>query len=136
MLPTDIVVDTEFPSGDREPQPRVVAADEIPDDASGWTSAPTPPGRSPTALAEAQTVFWNGPMGVFETPGLRRGHPGRREALTEVDGLSVVGGGDSAAAVRRSASTRTRSATSRPAAAPASSTSRARSCPALAVLEG
>jgi phosphoglycerate kinase len=100
VLPTDIVVDTEFPSGDRDPQPRVVPADAIPDDALGLDIGPESARAFADAVAGARTVFWNGPMGVFETPAFAEGTRTVAEALTEVDGLSVVGGGDSAAAVR------------------------------------
>ncbi len=100
VLPTDIVVDTEFPSGDRDPEPRVVAADAIPSDALGLDIGPDSARAFAAAIAEARTVFWNGPMGVFETSAFAEGTRVVAEALTEVDGLSVVGGGDSAAAVR------------------------------------
>ena len=100
LLPTDIVVDTEFPSGDRDPQPQVVPADAIPDDALGLDIGPESARAFAEAVAGASTVFWNGPMGVFETPAFAEGTRVVAAALTEVDGLSVVGGGDSAAAVR------------------------------------
>lgn len=100
VLPTDIVVDTAFPSGDREPQPRVVAASEIPADALGLDIGPESGAVFAAALADARTVFWNGPMGVFEVDAFADGTRAVAEALTKVDGLSVVGGGDSAAAVR------------------------------------
>jgi phosphoglycerate kinase len=101
LLPTDVVVDTEFPSGDREPQPRVVPAGEIASDALGLDIGPESGRAFAAAIADAKTVFWNGPMGVFETPAFAEGTRAVAQALTEVDGLSVVGGGDSAAAVRQ-----------------------------------
>lgn len=100
VLPTDIVVDTAFPSGDRTPQPRVVPADEIPADALGLDIGPESGAAFAAALTDAKTVFWNGPMGVFEVAAFAEGTRAVAEALTKVDGLSVVGGGDSAAAVR------------------------------------
>ncbi|HCB07067.1 MAG TPA: phosphoglycerate kinase [Nocardioides sp.] len=100
VLPTDIVIDTAFPSGDREPQPQVVAADAIPSDALGLDIGPESARAFAAAVTGAKTVFWNGPMGVFETPAFAEGTRVVAEALTKVDGLSVVGGGDSAAAVR------------------------------------
>jgi phosphoglycerate kinase len=101
VLPTDIVVDTEFPSGDRDPQPRVVPADEIPADSLGLDIGPDSARAFAAAITDARTVFWNGPMGVFETAAFAEGTRAVAQALTEVDGLSVVGGGDSAAAVRQ-----------------------------------
>ena len=101
VLPTDIVVDTEFPSGDREPQPRVVPAGEIPSDSLGLDIGPESARAFASQITDARTVFWNGPMGVFETPAFAEGTRVVAQALTEVDGLSVVGGGDSAAAVRQ-----------------------------------
>ncbi|CAB4715697.1 MAG: phosphoglycerate kinase [Actinobacteria bacterium] len=100
LLPGDIVVDTAFPSGDRSPQPQVVAATAIPADALGLDIGPASGADFAAALADAKTVFWNGPMGVFEVPEFADGTRAVAEALTRVDGLSVVGGGDSAAAVR------------------------------------
>jgi len=100
LLPTDIVVDTAFPSGDRTPEPRVVPSGEIPADALGLDIGPDSAAAFAAALADAHTVFWNGPMGVFEVDAFAAGTRAVAEALTKVDGLSVVGGGDSAAAVR------------------------------------
>jgi phosphoglycerate kinase len=101
LLPTDIVVDTEFPSGDREPQPRVVPASEIPADGLGLDIGPDSAAAFAGALEGAQTVFWNGPMGVFEVAAFAEGTRAVAQALTKIPGLSVVGGGDSAAAVRQ-----------------------------------
>jgi len=101
VLPTDIVVDTAFPSADREPQPRVVPAAEIPADSLGLDIGPDSSRSFAGAISDGRTVFWNGPMGVFETSAFAEGTRAVAQALTEVDGLSVVGGGDSAAAVRQ-----------------------------------
>jgi len=98
VLPTDIVVAAEV-SADAEPD--VVPVDAIPVDKIGLDIGP----ESGKAFAEhiraARTVFWNGPMGVFEIDAFSGGTRAVAQALTEVDGLSVVGGGDSAAAVRK-----------------------------------
>jgi len=101
LLPTDIVVDTVFPSDDREPEPKVVAADAIPADSIGLDIGPECAARFAEVVSGARTVFWNGPMGVFETDAFAAGTRAVAEALTTVAGLSVVGGGDSAAAVRQ-----------------------------------
>lgn len=100
LLPGDIVVDTEFPAGDRTPEPRVVPASEIPADCLGLDIGPAAGADFAAALSDARTVFWNGPMGVFEVPQFADGTRAVADALTRTDGLSVVGGGDSAAAVR------------------------------------
>ena len=128
LLPTDLVVAHESHA---EAHAIVVAADAIPADQIGLDIGPTSASAFAAACPQPRTVFWNGPMGVFEIARLRRRHRAVAEALTKVDGLTVVGGGDSAAAVRKLGFHRRRSSgTSRPAAAPASSTSRARRCPA------
>ena len=100
LLPGDIVVDTESPAGDRTPEPRVVPASEIPADCLGLDIGPAAGADFAAALSDARTVFWNGPMGVFEVPQFADGTRAVADALTRTDGLSVVGGGDSAAAVR------------------------------------
>lgn len=97
VLPTDIVVAAEFKSDSKA---ITVLADAIPADHMGLDIGPESAKVFATAIAECKTVFWNGPMGVFEFPNFAYGTRVVAQALTEVDGISVVGGGDSAAAVR------------------------------------
>ena len=97
VLPTDIVVAAEFKS---DSTAITVSADAIPADHMGLDIGPESAKVFATAIAECKTVFWNGPMGVFEFPNFAHGTRVVAQALTEVDGISVVGGGDSAAAVR------------------------------------
>ncbi len=98
LLPTDIVVAPEFKA---DAPPTVVAADAIPADQLGLDIGPDSGAAFADAIRGARTVFWNGPMGVFEFDAFAGGTRAVAQALTEVDGLSVVGGGDSAAAVRQ-----------------------------------
>jgi phosphoglycerate kinase len=98
LLPTDIVVAPEF---NANAIPTVVAADAIPADQMGLDIGPETAKAFATAIAECKTVFWNGPMGVFEFPNFANGTKVLAGALTQVSGISVVGGGDSAAAVRK-----------------------------------
>jgi phosphoglycerate kinase len=97
VLPTDIVVAPRFAP---DAPPSVVAADAIPEGHMGLDIGPVSRELFASKLADAKTVFWNGPMGVFEFPAFAAGTRAVAEALTKVDGLTVVGGGDSAAAVR------------------------------------
>jgi phosphoglycerate kinase len=97
VLPTDIVVAPRFAA---DAPPTVVAADAIPAGTMGLDIGPVSRELFASKLADAKTVFWNGPMGVFEFPAFAAGTRAVAEALVKVDGLTVVGGGDSAAAVR------------------------------------
>jgi phosphoglycerate kinase len=97
ILPTDIVVAPEFAI---DSQPTLVSADAIPADQMGLDIGPESAKAFAVAIAQCETVFWNGPMGVFEFPNFAHGTKVVAEALTHVSGISVVGGGDSAAAVR------------------------------------
>ena len=99
-LPVDIVVAAEF-SADSTPE--TVAAKEIPADMMGLDIGPKSIRRFSALLSNARTIFWNGPMGVFEFPAFSAGTRGVAEAIiaaTAKGAFSVVGGGDSAAAVR------------------------------------
>ncbi len=97
LLPTDIRVADSFSA---DAAASVVPADAIPADKIGLDIGPESGRAFASALADARTVFWNGPMGVFEFEQFSSGTRDVADALTKVDGLSVVGGGDSAAAVR------------------------------------
>jgi phosphoglycerate kinase len=97
LLPTDIVVAPAFAA---DATPTLVAADAIPADQMGLDIGPVSAAAFATEIVKCKTVFWNGPMGVFEFPNFAAGTKVVAQALTEVSGISVVGGGDSAAAVR------------------------------------
>jgi len=97
VLPVDIVVATHFaPDAEHE----VVPASAIPADREGLDAGPETRKLFASKLSDAKTVFWNGPVGVFEFDAFAEGTKALAEAITEVAGLTVVGGGDSAAAVR------------------------------------
>jgi phosphoglycerate kinase len=98
VLPTDVVVAPEVTA---DAPATVVDVDAIPPDQLGLDIGPSSGAAFAAALRDARTVFWNGPMGVFELPQFAAGTQAVAEALTEVKGLSVIGGGDSAAAVRQ-----------------------------------
>jgi phosphoglycerate kinase len=97
VLPVDVVAATAF-AADADHDVYDVA--EIPADRIGLDIGPRSAELFASRLADAKTVFWNGPMGVFEMAPFAEGTRALAQAITEVDGLTVVGGGDSAAAVR------------------------------------
>ena len=97
VLPVDVIVATAF-SADAEHKD--VTVDDIEDGWMGLDIGPNSRALFADRLADARTVVWNGPMGVFEMAPYAEGTRAVAEAITRVDGLTVVGGGDSAAAVR------------------------------------
>lgn len=102
VLPTDIVVASKFGA---DADTAITAADAIEDTPFGSSGlgldiGPETSARFAEIIAASKTVFWNGPMGVFELAAFSMGTKAIAAALTDVDGLAVVGGGDSAAAVR------------------------------------
>ena len=98
VLPVDVVCATAFSA---EAETSIVPVSEIPDGLMGLDVGPRTVEVFGSALGNARTVFWNGPMGVFELAPFQEGTRGVASAVAAVDGLSVVGGGDSAAAVRQ-----------------------------------
>jgi phosphoglycerate kinase len=100
-LPVDVVVASEFKA---DSAPETVAVKDIPSDKIGLDIGPESVARFTALLSNARTIFWNGPMGVFEFPAFAAGTKGVAEAIigaTAKGAFSVVGGGDSAAAVRQ-----------------------------------
>ena len=100
-LPTDFIVASEFAA---DSTTETVAAEQIPVQKMGLDIGPGSVKRFTTLLSNARTIFWNGPMGVFEFPAFAAGTKGVAEAIiaaTAKGAFSVVGGGDSAAAVRQ-----------------------------------
>jgi phosphoglycerate kinase len=98
VLPVDHVVADRF-AADAEPQ--TVPGPDIPAGLLGMDIGPATRDLFAHKLADAKTVFWNGPPGVFEFPAFAAGTRAVAEAISAAGGLTVVGGGDSAAAVRR-----------------------------------
>ena len=98
VLPADMVAATEFAA---DAPHDTVPVNEFPGDRIGLDVGPATCELFAAKLADAGTVFWNGPMGVFEFPAFAAGTKAIAEAISRVSGLTVVGGGDSAAAVRQ-----------------------------------
>jgi phosphoglycerate kinase len=97
VIPLDVVVADKFAA---DAQTKVVSADQIPDGWMGLDIGPKTIELFTAALSDAKTSIWNGPMGVFEMPAFANGTKAIATAITKVNGTTVVGGGDSAAAVR------------------------------------
>ena len=97
LLPTDVVV---APTFSKEAPATVVSVNNIPIDQMGLDIGPDSANAYALALQGCKTVFWNGPMGVFEFPAFANGTRTVAQALSEISGFCVVGGGDSAAAIR------------------------------------
>ncbi len=97
LLPVDVVVAPEFKA---DAPATVVAADAIPADQMGLDIGPETSAKYAGAIADSKTVVWNGPMGVFEFEAFAAGTKAVAQALEDGDAFSIVGGGDSAAAVR------------------------------------
>jgi phosphoglycerate kinase len=102
VLPVDVLASDDFPDlKTKAPAEYItVDADQIPSDKEGLDIGPKTRELFASKIADAATVFWNGPMGVFEHPDFAGGTSAVAQALVDSDGFTVVGGGDSAAAVR------------------------------------
>ncbi len=98
LLPVDVVVTREFAE---DAETETVPVDAIPPDAMGLDIGPETVERFAARITDAQTILWNGPMGVFEWERFAAGTEGVARAVAAAGGFSVVGGGDSAAAVRK-----------------------------------
>ena len=102
LLPVDTVCTDEFPNPiDAEIATVVVDSDKIPADKMGMDIGPKTIELYATAAKEAKTVVWNGPMGVFENPTLAAGTKAVAQALADTEATTIIGGGDSAAAVNQ-----------------------------------
>ena len=97
LLPTDVVV---APAFSKDSPASIVSISNIPVDQIGLDIGPNSAKAYALALQGCETVFWNGPMGVFEFPAFANGTKVVAQALSEISGFCVVGGGDSAAAIR------------------------------------
>ncbi|WP_280140144.1 phosphoglycerate kinase [Proteiniborus ethanoligenes] len=98
ILPVDIVVASEF---NNEAQFKTVSIDNIPEDMMGLDIGEKTIEGFSKVIKEAKTILWNGPMGVFEMPNFAKGTNAIAKAMSEAEGITIVGGGDSAAAVEQ-----------------------------------
>lgn len=102
LLPIDTVVASSFPDPIDGPiETEVVSSDDIPADKEGLDIGPKTAELFAEVVKSAKTVVWNGPMGVFENPTLAAGTKAVAKALAECDGTTIIGGGDSAAAIKQ-----------------------------------
>ena len=102
LLPIDTTIAAEFPNPiDAEIEVKVVDADKIPADMEGLDIGTKTAALYADAVKSAKTVVWNGPMGVFENPVLAKGTIAVAKALAETEATTIIGGGDSAAAVNQ-----------------------------------
>ena len=98
VLPIDVVVAEKM---EEDAQARVVRVEEMPEDMMGLDIGPETVEEFRGYIADAKTIFWNGPMGVFEIDAFAKGTEGVARAVAESEAISIVGGGDSVAAVRK-----------------------------------
>ena len=96
LLPSDVVVRRQTAAGEERVD---VVGTDVPDDSTGLDIGPASAETFAAVVAEAETVFWNGPMGVFEDPRFAAGTYALAKAVAGSCGFSVVGGGDSVAAL-------------------------------------
>lgn len=98
LLPEDTVIATEFKA---DAESKTVASDSIPEDWEGMDIGPVTRQKFAQVIAQAKTVIWNGPMGVFEFPKFAEGTAALAEAMSKSSAVTIIGGGDSAAAVEQ-----------------------------------
>ena len=98
MIPTDVVCADMFAEGAAT---KTVSVDEIPNDMMGLDIGPETVAAYSAAIAQGKMVFWNGPMGVFEFPSFEAGTKGVAQAVADCAGQTIIGGGDSVAAIKK-----------------------------------
>ncbi|MDY5147336.1 phosphoglycerate kinase [Actinotignum sanguinis] len=97
LLPVDVVVADKF---DKDAESEIVSASDMPANGMGLDIGPETVSEYAEKIASSKTIVWNGPMGVFEFPAFAEGTKGVAQAMQDAEGFTIVGGGDSAAAVR------------------------------------
>ena len=101
LLPVDHIISTEFPSAGKENSAQVTEGEAIPAGNMGLDIGPKSIELFKNEIAKSKTIVWNGPMGVFEVPGFEKGTYAVAEAMANSGAVTVIGGGDSASAVKK-----------------------------------